>query len=82
VAGAEEGPCAFEQATFDNEQVLDLDGFKGRLLSISYVPAEAEPGSEDLLRDVEEIFRRYQTSGSVRILYDTKIYYGRPATRN
>jgi hypothetical protein len=30
---------------------------------------------------VEEIFRRYQTSGSVRILYDTKIYYGRPATR-
>jgi SAM-dependent methyltransferase len=82
MAGAFFGPGAFEQATFDNEQVLDIDGFKGRLLSISYVPAEAEPGSEDLLRDVEEIFRRYQTSGSVRILYDTKIYYGRPATRN
>jgi SAM-dependent methyltransferase len=81
MAGAFFGPGAFEQATFDNEQVLDIDGFKGRLLSISYVPAEAEPGSEDLLRDVEEIFRRYQTSGSVRILYDTKIYYGRPATR-
>jgi hypothetical protein len=45
------------------------------------VPAEGEPGSEDLLRDVEEIFRRYQTSGSVRILYDTKVYYGRPAPR-
>ena len=82
MAGAFFGPGAFEQATFDNEQVLDLDGFKGRLLSISYVPAEGEPGSEDLLRDVEEIFRRYQTSGSVRILYNTKIYYGRPATRN
>ena len=82
MAGTFFGPGAFEQATFDNEQVLDLDGFKGRLLSISYVPAEGEPGSEDLLREVEGIFRRYQTSGSVRILYDTKIYYGRPATRN
>ena len=82
MAGTFFGPGAFEQANFDNEQVLDLDGFKGRLLSISYVPAEAEPGSEDLLRDVEKIFRRYQTSGSVRILYATKIYYGCPATRN
>ena len=39
------GPGAFERATFDNEQVLDLDGLKGRLLSISYVPGEGEPGS-------------------------------------
>jgi ubiquinone/menaquinone biosynthesis C-methylase UbiE len=70
------GSGSFKETTFDNEQVLDLDGFKGRLLSISYVPAQGEPGSEEMLRNVEEIFRKHQTSGRVRIEYDTKVYYG------
>ena len=77
MAGAFFGSGSFESATFDNEQVLDLDGFKGRLLSISYVPAEGEPGSEDMLRNVEEIFDEHQRHGRVRIEYDTKVYYGR-----
>jgi hypothetical protein len=76
------GPGAFSEATFNNEQVLDLEGFKGRLLSISYVPTEGEPGSKEMLSDVEEIFRKHQTSGSVGILYDTKVYYGCPTPRN
>ena len=72
------GPGSFEKATFDNEQVLDLDGFKGRLLSISYVPAEGEPGSDEMLRNVEEIFDEHQKGGRVRIEYDTRVYYGQP----
>jgi SAM-dependent methyltransferase len=72
------GPGSFEKATFDNEQILDLDGFKGRLLSISYVPAEGEPGSDEMQRNVEEIFHQHQTGGRVTIEYDTKVYYGRP----
>jgi ubiquinone/menaquinone biosynthesis C-methylase UbiE len=67
---------SFEKATFDNEQVLDLEGFKGRLLSISYVPTEGEPDSDEMLRNVEEIFRKHQKSGTIRIEYDTKVYYG------
>ena len=67
---------SFDSATFDNEQILDLDGFKGRLLSISYVPAEGDPGSEQMLRNVEEIFDEHQRGGRVRIEYDTKVYYG------
>jgi SAM-dependent methyltransferase len=81
MAGAFFGAGSFEKATFDNEQVLDLDGLKGRLLSTSYMPAEGEPGSEEMSRDAEEIFRKYQTSGSVRIVYDTNVYYGRPKPR-
>jgi ubiquinone/menaquinone biosynthesis C-methylase UbiE len=77
MAAAFFGPGAFEKATFDNEQVLDLDGLKGRLLSISYVPAQGEPGSEEMLRKMEEIFRKHQRGGRVRIEYDTKVYYGR-----
>jgi hypothetical protein len=46
------------------------------MLSISYVPAEGEPGSDVMLRNVEEIFDKHLKSGRVRIEYDTKVYYG------
>jgi len=71
------GPGSFEKATFDNVQVLDLDGLEGRLLSISYVPAQGEPGSEAMLQETERIFDEHQRGGRVRIEYDTKVYYGR-----
>jgi SAM-dependent methyltransferase len=77
MAGAFFGPGSFETASFDNEQVLDLDGLKGRLLSISYVPAQGEPGSEEMLRKAEEIFEEYESDGRVTVEYDTKVYYGR-----
>jgi SAM-dependent methyltransferase len=71
------GPGSFERAAFDNQQVLDLDGLKGRLSSVSYVPAQGEPGSETMLREVEKIFNEHQTDGTVTVEYDTKVYYGR-----
>jgi SAM-dependent methyltransferase len=71
------GPGSFEKATFDNEQVLDLDGLKGRLLSISYVPTQGEPGSDTMLQKTEQIFNEHQTGGTVTVEYDTKVYYGR-----
>jgi len=70
-------PGSFQRATFDNEQVLDLDGLKGRLLSVSYVPARGEPGSEAMLREAERIFDEHQKDGTVTIEYDTRVYYGR-----
>jgi SAM-dependent methyltransferase len=77
MAGSLFGPCSFERVTFDNEQVLDLDGLKGRLSSISYVPAKDEPGSEEMLREAEKIFRKHEADGAVTIEYDTRVYYGR-----
>lgn len=71
------GPGSFERATFDNEQVLDLDGLKGRLLSVSYVPAKNEPGAEGMLQEAERIFDEHQTGGKVTIQYDAEVYYGR-----
>ncbi len=75
------GSGGYETATFDNAQTLDLDGLNGRLLSSSYVPGPGEPGSEAMLRDVEELFRQHQTDGRVTIEYDTKVYYGRLTTK-
>ena len=71
------GPGTFKTAGFDNRQVLDLDGLKGRLLSVSYVPAQGEPGSEAMLREAEKIFDEHQRDGTVTVEYDTKVYYGR-----
>jgi SAM-dependent methyltransferase len=71
------GPCPFERVTFDNEQVLGLDGLKGRLSSISHDPAKDEPGSEEMLREAEKIFRKHEADGAVTIEYDTRVYYGR-----
>jgi SAM-dependent methyltransferase len=68
---------SFERKTFDNEQVLDLDGLKGRLMSISYVPARGEPGSDAMIRQAEEIFDEHHSDGRVIVEYDTNVYYGR-----
>ena len=82
MAGTFFGPGSFETASFDNDQVFDLDSFKGRLLSISYVPADGEPGSDAMLREVEKIFNEHQTDGTVTVEYDTKVYYGRLLPRS
>ncbi len=71
------GPGSFERATFDNEQVLDLDGLHGRLLSVSYVPARGEPGAEEMLLQAQRIFDEHQIGGKVTVEYDTEVYYGR-----
>ncbi|HEX2182321.1 MAG TPA: class I SAM-dependent methyltransferase [Rubrobacteraceae bacterium] len=70
------GPGSFERATFDNKQVLDLDGLEGRLLSVSYVPALGEPGSEAMLREAQRIFEEHGRGGAVTVEYDTEVYYG------
>ena len=70
------GSNVYDIETFSNEQALDLEGLKGRLLSSSYVPGPREPGSEAMLREAERIFDRYQTDGAVVIEYDTRVYYG------
>ena len=68
---------SFQKKTFDNEQVLDLDGLKGRLMSTSYVPAQGEPGSDAMIRQAERIFGEHHNDGKVTVAYDTKVYYGR-----
>lgn len=70
-------PSAVEAATFDNRQVLDLEGLKGRLLSSSYVPSEGELNNPEMLRELEEIFGEHQEKGEVTMEYETRVYYGR-----
>lgn len=62
---------------FDNEQVMDFDGLKGRLMSASYAPVPGHPNHEPLMRELASLFERHQRDGRVVVEYDTKVFYGR-----
>lgn len=69
-------PHAVQLRVFDNKQVFDFEGLKGRLLSSSYMPARGEEGYEAMLADLRNLFDRYEAAGSITIQYDTKVYVG------
>jgi len=62
---------------FDNEQVMDYDGLKGRILSASYIPADGEPGYESVIIDVKKMFDKHNQNGFVKIFYIAEIVWGR-----
>jgi SAM-dependent methyltransferase len=70
------GSEKFKLATFENRQVLNFDGLKGRLLSSSYVPAAGQPNYEAMLNDLHSLFGRHQVEQAVKIDYETLMYYG------
>lgn len=69
-------PGTSVQAQFNNHQEFDFDGYRGRLLSSSYVPGEGQPGFTEFLRDAEQLFRAHARDGRVRVEYLTRLYYG------
>jgi SAM-dependent methyltransferase len=71
------GPGEIRTRSFDNEQVFDFDGLRGRLLSSSYVPQPGHPNFDPMMRELESLFRRHQRDGRVTVAYDTKVFYGR-----
>jgi SAM-dependent methyltransferase len=64
-------------ASFENEQVFDFDGLRGRLTSSSYAPQPGHPKFEPMMRELEALFRRHARDGHVVFAYDTKVFYGR-----
>ncbi len=71
------GPSEMKSKTFDNEQVFDFDGLRGRLTSASYTPQPGHPNFDPLMRDLEALFRRHEQDGRVVVTYDTKVFYGK-----
>jgi len=75
--GAFYDPEPFELRVFENKQVFDFEGLKGRLLSSSYMPTKVDTGYEPMINDLQELFNRYQQDGVIALHYDTKAYIGR-----
>jgi SAM-dependent methyltransferase len=70
------GAGGFRMKEFDNEQVLDFDGLKGRLTSASYAPVPGHPSYEPMMRELAALFERHRRDGRVVVEYDTKVFYG------
>ena len=66
----------YERDVFYNYQDFDFEGLKGRLLSASYIPLEDSPKYEDMIKELEIIFHKYEQDGIIRLEYDTEVYYG------
>ncbi len=58
-----------------NQQRLDFDGLRGRLLSSSYIPKSGEK-YEALSRELPQLFSSHAVGGQIVLQYDTKIYFG------
>ena len=58
-----------------NQQQLDLDGLRGRLLSSSYIPKSGEK-HDAMLEALPQLFSSHAANGRVALEYDTNIYYG------
>jgi ubiquinone/menaquinone biosynthesis C-methylase UbiE len=69
-------PSKYRAHSLANEQVFDFAGLKGRLLSSSYAPAEGGGGYEPMMAELKRIFEKYQERGSVKFVYDTRVYWG------
>lgn len=67
-------PAKVSLEIFSNRQVFDFEGLKGRLLSSSYMPAETDEGYNKLIKELKQLFNRYQQDGMVQINYATKVY--------
>lgn len=64
------------EAVFQNQQTVDSEGLKGRMLSASYVPSPENPRFPAMLKNLESLFAKHAENGRIDILYDTKIFYG------
>jgi SAM-dependent methyltransferase len=66
----------YERVEFENRQVVDFDGLRGRLLSSSYVPGANHAQRQPMLRELQNIFDKHQHQSQVAIEYQVRMYFG------
>jgi SAM-dependent methyltransferase len=67
-------PCAERNLSYS--QLFDWEGLAGRLHSSSYAPTEGHVNYAPMMAELRRIFDAYQEDGSLRMEYETKIYFG------
>ena len=65
----------FRRARFANVQVFDFDGIRGRMLSSSYMPSEADKDYLPMVEELEMLFAKHSENGRIKVFYDTNIFY-------
>jgi SAM-dependent methyltransferase len=67
---------AMECATFPNQQDLDFEGLRGRLMSSSYAPEPKHPGHAPIMAALRRVFDTHAREGRVVLPYQTLVYFG------
>ena len=67
----------FQTASFENSQIFDFEGLKGRVLSSSYMPGEIDARYAEMTKSLSGIFTKHQENDRITVLYDTNVYYGK-----
>lgn len=70
-------PSSFTTRAFENEQLLNFESLKGRLLSSSYSPEPDHPNHDAMVHDLRRAFERHEDHGEVAIRYTTEVHLGR-----
>jgi hypothetical protein len=70
-------PQHVKMATFNNEQVFNFEGLKGRLLSSSYIPVEENESYFLMLKELKELYEKYQKNDTVKFNYKTNLFLGK-----
>lgn len=71
------GGSHYQRHALANNQELDLDGIRGRLLSSSYVPTVGHADHAPMLAELERIVAEHGDEGRVTVAYETEVYVGR-----
>ncbi len=66
----------YRKVEFLQEQVLDLEGYLGRLRSSSYVPGPEHPRFTDFIAAAQQLFTKCEKAGTVTIAYDVQVIIG------
>jgi hypothetical protein len=69
------GHDEYHTQTLPNFQILDFNGLKGRILSISYIPLEG-PEHKEIMNGVKDIFEKFNNGGQVKLEYATRVFIG------
>jgi ubiquinone/menaquinone biosynthesis C-methylase UbiE len=70
-------PAAVKLRTFKNQQMLDWEGLRGRLLSSSYTPEPDHPNYLPMLEELARVFKMHAIAGTVAFEYETEVFFGR-----
>ena len=69
-------PRPFSLKKFENRQIVDFDGARGRLLSSSYTPEPGHANYQPMLDELRRIFDEHHVDGQVSFDYVTLVYFG------
>ncbi len=67
----------YGSVTFQNVQIFDFDGLKGRMLSASYMPSDSHAVFDQMIEELRILFAKHSESDKIKVFYDTNVYHSR-----